>query len=254
MNLAEALFFAKVAKEAYSFENQIRLPDGLEVNRFIADDRTNATAFVATNERNVIVSVKGTSSLKDFLADANFLQDKHAFGNGHVRTRIHGGFLEDFLAIREDIRISVATALASSPGRSLWITGHSLGAGIASILALDMAVSGMSPSVYTFGCPRIGNFAFARAYNKYVPLTVRVAHCKDIVTRIPKLNYYHVNDLYHMDDNGRELVVGSPWGFIKGIFGTILADVDGEAIKDHFIDDYIAALEKGIQKQLARTV
>jgi triacylglycerol lipase len=253
MNLSEALFFARVAKQAYSFNGQIVLPDSMEVMKFVEDDTTDATAFVATNERNVIVSVRGTDSLKDFIVDAKFIQEKYKFGNS-VEARIHGGFLEDYLAIRQEVRLAVAMALASSPGRSLWLTGHSLGAGIASILALDMALSGMSPSVYTFGSPRVGNLAFSRAYNKYVPLTTRVAHCMDVVTRIPKINYFHVNGLYHMDDNGRELSVGSIFGFFKGLFGTIIADVDGEAVKDHFIDDYIAALEKGIQKQLARTV
>lgn len=250
MHLPEALFFAKVAQQAYSFQNDIRLPDGLEVLRFIADDTTNATAFVAANEKNVIISIKGTDSLKDVVADAQVIKTLHKFGDGKSY-KCHSGFLQDYLALRDDVRLAAAMALASTSGRALWITGHSLGAGIATLLAFDMALSGMRPTVYTFGSPRVADWAFSKAYKKIVPDTFRIAHDKDIVVRIPKLFYYHVDRLIHIDDRGiRISKIKSFFGFLKGLLKVAASDLDGEAVTDHFIDNYIKALEEGLKREL----
>jgi len=53
-----------------------------------------------------------------------------------------------------------------------FITGHSLGGALASICAMDLIVSGQIPAerlmIYTLGQPRVGDPAWAAAYDKYV--------------------------------------------------------------------------------------
>jgi len=39
--------------------------------------------------------------------------------------------------------------------------------------------------VFTFGQPRVGNFAFLVYCNEYVPLTIRVTHAHDLVLHLP---------------------------------------------------------------------
>ncbi|EJK63712.1 hypothetical protein THAOC_15615 [Thalassiosira oceanica] len=73
------------------------------------------------------------------------------------------------------------------------ITGHSLGASIASLAAFDLAqtlrhmnLSAQSHlRVYTAGSPRTGNVSFARAYNELVPDTWHVINDNDIVPAMP---------------------------------------------------------------------
>ena len=72
------------------------------------------------------------------------------------------------------------------------ITGHSLGASIASLAAFDLArtlrhlsLSQSHVRVYTAGSPRTGNVAFARAYNELVPNTWNMINENDIVPAVP---------------------------------------------------------------------
>jgi triacylglycerol lipase len=39
----------------------------------------------------------------------------------------------------------------------LWVTGHSLGAALATLAAADFAKEGYQPVVYTMGSPRVGD-------------------------------------------------------------------------------------------------
>lgn len=67
------------------------------------------------------------------------------------------------------------------------ITGHSMGGAMASFCALDLSVNFgfKNIEVFTFGQPRVGNFAFSVYYNEYVPLTIRVTHAHDLVPHLP---------------------------------------------------------------------
>ncbi len=54
--------------------------------------------------------------------------------------------------------------------------------------------------VIVFGCPRVGNSAFAKSYNKRVFQTVRVENGNDIVTKVPfiLMGYRHVGMKVHV--------------------------------------------------------
>ena len=72
--------------------------------------------------------------------------------------------------------------------RRLFITGHSLGAGLATLAAADLASQGAahSPTTYTFGSPRVGDKQFASKYNALTAATsFRIANTCDLVTAIP---------------------------------------------------------------------
>ena len=55
------------------------------------------------------------------------------------------------------------------------LTGHSLGGALATLAAYDIRrelnVPPCSVVCYTFGAPRVGNYAFAHDYNQMVPNT-----------------------------------------------------------------------------------
>merc|ERR1712232_256906 len=69
----------------------------------------------------------------------------------------------------------------------VYVTGHSLGAALAEICAMDLKESfpSMTLSVVTFGTPRIGNAALAEYYNGMLPASLRVAHYRDVVPHLP---------------------------------------------------------------------
>lgn len=49
------------------------------------------------------------------------------------------------------------------------MTGHSLGGALATFCALDLEEIYGSLNLYAFGCPRVGNDAFAKYQEKMIP-------------------------------------------------------------------------------------
>ena len=80
--------------------------------------------------------------------------------------------------------------------RRVRVTGHSRGAALAVLCALDLQYNfpDRCYEAVLFGCPRVGNAAFARSYDRRVFMTMRVEQGADIVCRVPPavLGYRHV--------------------------------------------------------------
>ena len=89
---------------------------------------------------------------------------------------------------------------------SITVTGHSLGAALATLLGYDLAVNSVytNPSVVTFASPQVGDLQFADTYNNEVPDTWRVANVPDLVPGLPgpPLGYDHVDQLVRVNSLG----------------------------------------------------
>jgi len=160
--------------------------------------------FLATSTAGELVAViRGTQTIDEWLHDAAFL---------FVPNPIHagGGLTEDgFTAIYRSLRagedpnspaaISAITTLAGSGTiNKVTITGHSLGAALATLLGLDVGLNSGAKftQVYTFASPRVGELFFQHTYDSVVPYTYRVHHRSDLVPNVPLYPYEHVgNDL-----------------------------------------------------------
>lgn len=109
-----------------------------------------------------------------------------------------GGTATGFAAAAALVAQSLDAVLAASPpGARLYITGHSLGAALAALTAQRLAA--VAPerlaAVYTFGMPRVGNAAFAQAYEAVLGArTYRMVHGDDLVPTVPpsSLGFHHV--------------------------------------------------------------
>lgn len=77
--------------------------------------------------------------------------------------------------------------------------------------------------VVSFGAPRVGNYAFSRAYDVAVPLTYRIVYDGDAIAAIPKWTYKHHGVLVRVDGWGSVTVAPT---FVETTFarsGTSLA-------------------------------
>jgi hypothetical protein len=85
----------------------------------------------------------------------------------------------------------IAALAKLSPEKTLYVTGHSLGAALATLCAVDIAANTAfcSPSLFTYGSPRVGDPAFAKAFSRYVRSSYRTANLFDIVTYAPPSVY-----------------------------------------------------------------
>jgi hypothetical protein len=156
---------------------------------------------------DVIVAIRGTEGIHEWINDAEFLMVPCPFlaGAGHTED----GFTAMYLSMTTSLDPtcpSLVKTLASlafpRPVTSLTITGHSLGAAIATLLALDVAANTQykNPTVYTYASPRTGGPNFAATYNQVVPDTYRIAGRLDLVPKLPLPPLYeHVLGLFEIN-------------------------------------------------------
>ena len=121
--------------------------------QFISASGTDC--YVAAQADFVVVAFRGTQpdKWKDIVADANILLAP--WQNGMV----HLGFKRAFDAIRPQLDPILARL---APDRTLWFCGHSLGAALATLAADHYPAT---RGIGTLGSPRIGNPAFAQAFD-----------------------------------------------------------------------------------------
>ena len=133
-------------------------------------------------------------------------------------------------------------------GKPASFTGHSLGAGAATIAAVDWVNSGLTlDRLVTFGSPRVGDTEFAAA----VDLSVnhqRYVCCSDVVTRIPRLSlrpltrYRHSGLLIYLGCDGQHRYNPSNWALVwdrltgrfKGVLSAVL-----RGVTDHSMSGYV---------------
>ena len=100
---------------------------------------------------------------------------------------VHTGFYEALSSVWDQLMMRLEEHGARR--KSLWITGHSLGGALGTLVAatfgLQLVNMGFN-GVYTFGQPRIGNVEFAKNFNHRLGAKAfRFVNKNDIVTRIP---------------------------------------------------------------------
>ena len=167
-------------------------------------DNKGSQALVASNKKTIIVAFAGTEldeGFEDLLIDIDAIPEK--FEKGGL---VHRGFKKGLDYIWEDM-VKYITPLLKN--RTLWYTGHSLGAALATIAAALLPGNGM----YTFGSPRVGSKAMLK--NIECPV-YRITKSRDIVTRIPPPPLYrHIGDVYFIC--AKYQIVKNP-GFIKRFY------------------------------------
>lgn len=148
----------------------------------IEDKATDTECFIRKNGNTVLIIFRGTDSVKNWKNNFLFCKKTIPYGNKNTKIRVHSGFLNSYQSVREQIRNKIPQGICK-----ILITGHSLGAALGLLCAVDMQYNFKNADieVFAFGCPAVGNKAFVRSYNKRVFKTLRVTNGNDIVTKLP---------------------------------------------------------------------
>ena len=218
---------------------------GIKKVNWMNDSKTDTQGFTALSSDTLYIVWRGSSSPKDFLKDAqvkkvNFVEPGE---------KVHNGFYTAFESVKEDLYSSINYIISNKLDKikSVVICGHSLGAALTVIssymICKDFPQIAHLVKNVTIGCPRVGNSIFKDNYNKLVPKSIRIVNDKDLVTRIPKIGYTHINEGITLNEKGEVITYSSlnPFRHVVEIF---ISDVTGEAIKDHMVDNYLKVLDK----------
>lgn len=209
---------------------------------------SGAQCFIAASSEFVVLSFRGTQpgQMEDLLTDARFVQVGGPYGSKH--SRVHAGFWaalysllhfdQGFLEFLHD---------ATRDNQPLYITGHSLGGALATLMAAFLS-NGSWPgvAVYTFGSPRVGNRGFAALYDHLVPNTWRYVHDNDLYSRFPWQlgRFRHVGHLCYLNSEWNLQIDPPLWGYYwdryRSLFGG-LCDFARDSHYDHSVLKYVAA-------------
>ena len=116
-------------------------------------------------------------------------------------TGTHHGFKAAFDAVAED----VGPAITAS-AKPVFITGHSLGAALATFTTQRHANAAQLAATYLYGAPRVGGTTFASQYNAARgERTYRLVHGHDVVATVPmsRFGFHHVGRLLACASNAK---------------------------------------------------
>jgi putative lipase involved disintegration of autophagic bodies len=153
---------------------------------------------------------RGTEDAQNWLSDLDLAQRDYS---ACVGCRAHQGFLLAAHAILETVYNATAQLLAIASNSRLVVTGHSLGAAVATLIAVEFAKrGGRIPTLFTFGSPRLLNPPGAAYVSKLLGDEVnRYTYLWDIVVHVPSMSqgYLHVVGEWYEDKIGVDKCVGA---------------------------------------------
>ena len=187
---------------------------------------------------------RGTDEIKDWLDNINAFPTKELFGEFH----------KGFWNATEKVWAKLYEKYQekhSEKKRPLFITGHSLGGAMATIAASRLVhLDKPFISVYTFGQPRAMNRDATRIFNaECKDRFFRFQNNNDIVTRVPArfMGYSHVGKFLYISEEKKICDDPGFWfQFLDAVDGykEALKEKGVDAIEDHNMDNYLAAIEK----------
>ncbi|WP_018651986.1 lipase family protein [Actinobacillus capsulatus] len=129
---------------------------------YVEDKSVSVSALFYMDETSAVIAVRGTQESKDIGIDADALQVKPAH---NIKGEVHQGFYQQANAIIKNENFDRFMKQFKAQNKDLYITGHSLGGAVATILSAYLVEQGFRPLLYTFGSPRVGNTTFVKYYN-----------------------------------------------------------------------------------------
>ncbi|KAJ5621074.1 hypothetical protein N7510_005058 [Penicillium lagena] len=157
----------------YAFDDSTQYGD---VAGFLAADSTN---------KLLVLSFRGSRTISTWIANLNFDLSNSTLCSG---CEVHTGFWESWETVAATLTSEIDSAMKTYPGYTLVLTGHSFGAALAVLGGTALRNAGYTPSLYTYGEPRVGNTALATYITNQGSLW-RVTHTDDIVPKLPPASF-----------------------------------------------------------------
>jgi triacylglycerol lipase len=188
--------------------------------------------FVLSSPQNNIIVFRGTQTNAEWINNLTAIQIPYTDPiSGQYFGRVHEGFIKNYLKIIKPLPRQVAQSL--NPAIPCYVTGHSLGASLAIISALDFALNvpklRAQLQLYTYASPRVGDLTFATLHSRMIPNSYRVVNLADVITMMPPT--LGVGTYVHL---------GQEWSFLSA---------QGDIMPNHVVDTYRNAIDRQEERQ-----
>lgn len=189
--------------------------------------------FVLTSGKNNIIVFRGTQTTMEWINNLTAVQINYTDPrSGEYFGKIHQGFIKNYLEIVDPLPREMAETL--NPNLPCYITGHSLGASLAILAALDIAANQpklrRQIQLYTYASPRVGDPTFAKLHARLIPNSYRVVNLADVFPLMPPTR----------GKMGTYVHVGQEWSFLSQ---------NNDFMPNHVVDTYRQAIEQGQERQ-----
>lgn len=159
------------------------------------DIKTDLQGYIGilSSTKTIYVTFRGSSSKLNWLDDIEIIKVPYT-SFIECNCTVHYGFYRSALGVRNETIRHITLLKKLYPLYNIIITGHSYGAAISQLLAMELYKDGFNTKVYNFGQPRIGDLKYAQFVSKQLLHNWRMTHTNDIVPHIPPilwLNYSH---------------------------------------------------------------
>ncbi|KAI9127280.1 hypothetical protein K1719_001839 [Acacia pycnantha] len=179
----------------------------------------------ARERRDIVVAWRGTGRVMEWIKDLQFLLDdaSYVFGD-HSECKVHRGFYSVYTATNSSSQSNIAKTSARTQVLteirrvvnkykdeeiSITVTGHSLGAALATLNAVDIVTNGCNiredecqkacpVTAIVFASPRVGDSNFEEVSSSRKDLRILRIRNEDIVPRHPFLGY---KEAWRVDQN-----------------------------------------------------
>ncbi len=162
---------------------------------FLENEESDTELFIKYDSKKEILHIvfRGSDSRVDWKQNFRFMTV--AYGNKKSKIRIHKGFYKKYQSVRDLIHALLQYYLEKYMPAKIFVTGHSLGAALAQLCAVDIQYNFQKNSAfdlvcYAFGSPRLGNRYFVKSFLKRIVNFRSFRNGCDIVTYIPFLFGY----------------------------------------------------------------
>jgi len=192
---AELSAAAYCGKDRYTTIPFIGAAEGFVVTEVITDTVTDLEGFIGIlpAQQTIYVVFRGSSSLRNWIEDLEVAQVGYDSQPECAGCKVHHGFYRSTLRVMDKV-LKTTLVLHAKYQYDVVFTGHSYGAAVTQLLAMELTSLDIYPAVYNFGQPRIGNAKYAAFVNEKLKNVWRVTHDRDIVPHIPPqkvLDYLH---------------------------------------------------------------
>ncbi|KAI4342613.1 hypothetical protein MLD38_027219 [Melastoma candidum] len=231
---------------------------------------TQVAIWRDSSRRRMVIAFRGTEQArwKDLRTDLMLvpagLNPERVGGDFKQEVQVHSGFLNAY----DSVRIRIISLLKMAIGFldeddntdppfkwHVYVTGHSLGGALATLLALELSSSRLAKlgaikvTMYNFGSPRVGNRRFADLYNMKVKDSWRVVNHRDIIPTVPRLmGYCHVAQPVYLSAGDFQEALENAMG--DGYQGDVIGEYTPDVLVGEFMKGEKELLEKILQAEI----
>lgn len=233
--------------------------------RYLASRVTDTQAFIFQKNQHIILVFRGSQQAADWGTNFKFRMKQFAItGTAQAAAiptgEVHRGFQDAWQSVEK--RVVYQLNKWWTPETQLWVTGHSLGGALAALAATSLEYQGFAVAgLYTFGQPRVGDWAFTRQVNERMgDRMFRYVNNNDIVPLIPlqfnPLNpgrlYGHMGQFRYFGWRGKlheTSYLSQRWldrliGFLASV-----RQPGADVVADHMMEFYVRYLQRELEAE-----